>query len=230
MQSCSAHETKKYCLLEAELLAGRARVVRVEHLGQVLAADLRVDRTPVLADLERIEIELLVGDRAPQPQEVRGPRRVAGDRHVVRDALDDALGHPAGAQPSELVPEVLGVAAEPDHVLDLVASDLPRVAVAQPAIGALDLPSIADVLIEDPELVAQAVTDRGEVERGERVHVAGGEAAEATVAEARLLLVLDQLVEREPELLACAHARPPSSSSASRFAPSCGPIRYSAER
>ena len=86
----------------------------------------------------------------------------------------------------------LGVAAEPDGVLDLVAPDLPRVAVAQPAVGALDLPAVADVLIEDAELVAQAVADRRDVERRERVHVAGGEPAEAAVAEAGLLLVLDQ--------------------------------------
>ena len=101
------------------------------------------------------------------------------------------------AQPAVRVGGVLGAAAEADRVLDLVAADLPRVAVAQPAIGALDLPAVADVLIEDAELVAQAVADRRDVERRERVHVAGGEPAEAAVAEARLLLVLEQLVERD---------------------------------
>jgi hypothetical protein len=39
------------------------------------------------------------------------------------------------------------------------------------------------------------VTDRGEIERRERIHVAGGEATETAVAEPRLFLVLDQIRE-----------------------------------
>jgi len=95
---------------------------------------------------------------------------------------------------------VLGVAADPDGVLDLVAADLPRVAEPQPAVDALVLPAVADLLIEDAELVADAVADRRQLEGGQRVEEAGGEPAEATVAEAGLLLVLDQLVVRQPEV------------------------------
>ena len=195
MQSWSAHDTKKYCA-RAAAACRRGRVVRVEHLGQVLAADLVLDRAPVLADLERVEIELLVGDRAPQPQEVGGRRAEAGDRDVVRDALHDPLGDPAHVHAPVLVDGALGVSAEADPMLDLEPADLPRVAVAQPAVGALDLPAVADVLIEDPELIAQPVADRGQVERRQRVHEARGEPAEATIAEPGLLLVLDQLLER----------------------------------
>jgi hypothetical protein len=52
-------------LLEAQPLAREARVVRVEDLGDVLAAHLLFDGARVLADLERAEIELLGRDRAP---------------------------------------------------------------------------------------------------------------------------------------------------------------------
>jgi hypothetical protein len=94
-----------------------------------------------------------------------------------------------------LVGDVIDPAAEPDGVLDLVPPHLPRIAAAQPAIGPLDLPAVADVLIEDAELVAEAVTDRGEIERGERIHVASREAPETAVAEPRFFLVLDQIGE-----------------------------------
>ena len=187
-------------LLEPQLLAGRARVVRVEHLGQILAADLLIHRAPVLADLERVEVELLVGRGAPQPQEARGLGAVARDRDVVRDALDRVRREPADAEPPVRPGRVLGEPAEPDRVLDLEPPDLPRVAVAQPAVGALDLPAVADLLVERAELVAQAVADRRDVERRERLHEARREPAEAAVAEPRLLLVLDELVERYPEL------------------------------
>src|SRR5262245_11357448 len=95
---------------------------------------------------------------------------------------------------------VLGVAAEADRVLDVVAADLPRKAVTQPRVGALDLPAVADVLVEDAELVAQAVADRSDIKRRERIHEARGEPAEAAVAKAGLFLVLDQLFERDADL------------------------------
>ena len=57
-----------------------------------------------------------------------------------------------------------------------------------------------DQLVEDAELVADAVADRRDRERRERVHVAGGEPAEAAVAEARLLLLGQDPVEVVPEL------------------------------
>src|SRR5688572_31442837 len=69
-------------LLEAELLAGGRRVVRVEDLRQVFAADLGVDRAPVLADLKCVEVEVLGSERGPQPEEVRRRRAVARNGNV----------------------------------------------------------------------------------------------------------------------------------------------------
>src|SRR5207253_1409674 len=99
------------------------------------------------------------------------------------------------AVPAALVAVPLGPAAERHVVAGLGADDLPRVAEAQPLVGQLDLPAVADRLVEDAELVADAVADRRYAEGGQRIHVAGGEAAQAAVAEAGLLLVLQQRVE-----------------------------------
>jgi hypothetical protein len=57
-----------------------------------------------------------------------------------------------------------------------------------------------DQLVEDAELVADAIADRGDRERGERVHVAGREPAEPAVAEAGLLLLREDAVEVVAEL------------------------------
>ena len=216
MQSWSAQRHEEVLLLEAQLLARGARVVRVEHLREVLAADLRVDRAPVLADLERVEVELLGGGGAPQAQEVGGLGAVAGDGHVVRHASRCARASSArGSRPVRRRRARCGRRSRPG--LDLEAPDLPRVAGAQPAVGALDLPAVADVLVEDAELVAQAVADRGDVERGERVHVARGEAPEAAVAEAGLLLVLDAACRATGRRRRAPRATAVSRPSASRF-------------
>ena len=60
---------------------------------------------------------------------------VAGDGGVVGDALDDALRNPAGAEAAEVVGAGLGMAAEADGELDVVAANLPGVAEAQPLFG-----------------------------------------------------------------------------------------------
>ena len=80
------------------------------------------------------------------------------------------------------------------------AGNLPGVAVAQPLVGALDLPAVDDLLLEDAELVADAVADGGNLQRGHRVEEARGEAAQATVAEARLVLASREFGEVESQL------------------------------
>ena len=67
--------------------------------------------------------------------------------------------------------------------------ELPRAAQREPGVGLLDLPAVDEGLAEDAVLVADAVADAGDAHGGERVDEAGGEAAEAAVAEAGLDLL-----------------------------------------
>jgi hypothetical protein len=62
-------------------------------------------------------------------------------------------------------------------------------------IPVLDLLAALDPLLEDAVLVADAVADRGQLQRGERVHEARGEPAEAAVAEPGIAFGLDHLVD-----------------------------------
>ena len=89
----------------------------------------------------------------------------------------------------------LGIAAELDFAGGVGGGDFPGVAELQPLVGVLDLPAVAEFLAEDAELVAQAVADGGHAEGGHGIHVAGGETAEAAVAETGLGLLVGERLE-----------------------------------
>ena len=84
--------------------------------------------------------------------------------------------------------------APPHSVIDLRLGDLPRVAVIEPVVGGLDLPAVVNLLVEDAEFVANAVTDGRALKGGQRFQVARCEPAKASVAQARLLFAGQHLV------------------------------------
>ena len=96
--------------------------------------------------------------------------------------------------------QTLGVAAELHLDRPLGPRDFPRIAEAQPLVGLLDLPAVDDLLLEDAELVADAVADRRHLQRRQRIDEARREPAETAVAQARLVFLGEQLIEIEPEL------------------------------
>ena len=102
-------------------------------------------------------------------------------------------GKPAHTEAATLVDSLLGPAAERHLGGDLRARDFPRVAETQPLVGDLDLPAVADRLIEDAELVADAVPDGGHIQRGQRVHVAGGQPSEPAISEAWFLFLVEEV-------------------------------------
>ena len=136
----------------------------------------------------------------PQTQRVRGVGAVTEDRRVVRHADHDLLRQPAHAETPVLVDERFGTPAELHFDRPLGSWDVPRRAEPQPVVGALDLPAIDDLLVEDAELIADAVAQRRNLERGHRIQKACGQPSEPPVAEPRLLFLLQQLVEVQAEL------------------------------
>lgn len=66
--------------------------------------------------------------------------------------------------------------------------------------GQLDLLPVYDALAEDAQLIADGVARGGDVERGHGIQIAGGEAAEAAVAEARVGLDLENIRRAEAQL------------------------------
>jgi hypothetical protein len=95
----------------------------------------------------------------------------------------------------------IGVSSAELHVVAYFRPrDFPRIAVTQPLVGDLDLPSVLDALVEDAEFIADAVTDRRYLHGRKRFHVARRKPAQAPVAEARLFLLFEELVEIEAQI------------------------------
>ena len=103
------------------------------------------------------------------------------------------------------------------------------IAEAQPLVGQLHLPAVADRLIEDAELVADAVADGRNVEARERVHVARRQPAEAAVAEPGLFFLVEDVGQVLPDLGQRLLRRLPDAKLI-RLLPRCGPVRNSADR
>src|SRR5580704_16705131 len=102
--------------------------------------------------------------------------------------MHDLVRHPAHARALPVVDIVLGCAAELHAHRPFGARELPGIAEAQPLVGLLDLPAVDDLLLEDSELVANAVAERGNLQRGERFDEACRETAEAAAPQTGLLL------------------------------------------
>ena len=147
-----------------------------------------MDRAVVVAKVEVLEVEQLDRFAPPQPEGVAGVDAVAEHRGVIRHALDPHGRDPADPVSPRLVGVAFGMAAEADVEAVVRTRDLPGIALLQPLVGDLDLGAVADLLVEDAELVAEAVADRRHLKRRKRVEVAGGKAAEAAVPEPWFLL------------------------------------------
>ena len=192
-------------LLETQLLAAQLFVIRIEHLAQVLRGDFLIHGAVIVAAVEGGEVERLGRLRAPQAQGVRGVGAIAQDERVVGNPMHDLVRNPSHARPLVLVDVVLGGAAEFNVHGPLGPRQLPGVAESQPFVGFLDLPAVDDLLLEDPELVANAVPERGNLERCHRIDEARRQSTETAAPEPRLLFLPQQLLEIEPEL---RHALP----------------------
>ena len=188
-------------LLEPQALPFDPFVVRVEHLRDVLRTDLLVDGAVVLALVEGVEIERLARLRGPQAKQVDGVDVIAGDRRVVGDPHHHLIRDPPDLIASPLVVVGLGPAAELHRKRDLGPGDCPGIAESQPFVGPFDLPAVPDLLIEDPELIPDAITDGGNLQRGQRFEKTRRQPTEASVAQAGLFLLVEKGREIEPQLL-----------------------------
>ena len=186
-------------LLEPQLPAGLGAVAGVEHLGQVLRAHLRLDGLGVPAGVEQAQVERLpAGPGTPQPQDVDRLGAVARDQHVAGLTPHRLPRHPARPQPSLVVVHRLGAAVEPDDLEVIGSGELPRVAVKRPVIRKLNLLAILEGLLEDPELIPDAIAHRRHVQRGQRVQQARGQPAQPPVPQPGLNVGGLQVLERIP--------------------------------
>ena len=179
--SASEQATRKYSWTKRRPWP-RGRVVGIEDARQRLGGHLLGDGAEEVAAAELREVEVVRRGRRPQPQRVDRLAAVADHRPIVGDADQrrGPFGTTAAAAAASRTTQLSGTST-----VSSGPGDLPRVGPAQPVVRLLDLPAVLDLLPEDAVLVAQAVADRRDLQRGQRVDEAGGQPAEAAVAQAR---------------------------------------------
>ncbi|MEY9880360.1 hypothetical protein ABIA43_001894 [Bradyrhizobium sp. USDA 328] len=189
-------------LAQPQLAARRAFVVRIEELANRLRPRLLGVGADIIALVEGIELQRIGRARRPQAQRIDVMAAPADDRRVIGDRLHGLTRMPDRAV-AALVLDMLDAAAEIDVVDHLGPLQFPGVAEAQPFIGIFLLPALIDDLAEQAVIVADAVADRGNRERRHALHEAGGEAAEAAIAERGVRLAFAQLRQRDAEIAEC---------------------------
>jgi len=125
---------------------------------------------------------------------------IAEDRGVVGHAQHELGWQPADPGAPAFVSVLLGAAAQLHLHRPLRAGDFPGVAEAQPLVGLFHLPAVDGRLVEDAELVTDAVTERRDLLGGHRVEQARRQAPRAAVAQPRLFLLGENFLEIKTEL------------------------------
>ena len=144
-------------LLQAQTPTFVGTVVGIQHFGEGLAAHLFFDRTVVVADVEGIEVEAFGGIGAPQPQSVADVDPVTQYGYVMGDADGMFCRDPARAVVALVVDIALGSAPKANEASLIGLGQFPGPTALEPFVGDLHLPAIADELVEDAELITDAV-------------------------------------------------------------------------
>eukprot|EP00128_Syssomonas_multiformis_P015811 Colp12_sorted_trinity150504_noHs@1565 len=172
-------------LLETKLLALEEVVVGVEHTGDVLGQVAVNDSSDVVTMVEVGEIEAVGASRRPQTHGVAyGVLAVARDGRVVGHSHHDLAVRPGEAEATS----VDDVAIEQHRGGILRTSDFPRVAVAEPVVGDLDLLAVTNLLLENTILITETVAISGQGKGRHGVKEARSKTAKTTVAETSVLL------------------------------------------
>ena len=175
----------------------RGGIFRIQDLGDVLSFNLRLDGVKVLGLVEGEQVELVVALGGPQTQGVHTTGSIARN-HVV----DRHRTHGPSRLPYLLAIFLNDFAAEGNLLVAVVIDVSPRLFIGQPVVRGFDLLAVfIELLLEDAVLVLNAIAECRHAQRGERIDEAGGQTAEATVAEARLVLGVDDVLHGEAEFL-----------------------------
>ena len=191
-----ARADEEVLLLEAQLLALRRGVVRIQHARQVLRLDLVLDRGRIVAGVEVLDVKRLQRARRPQPQVIDRGAAIARHQLIEADGEDVGGFDPARTLAAADVVGTQHASAEAHDVARIGARRFPHVVQPQPGAGGFALPAVGvDGLREDAVVVADAVTRGRVLQRRERIEETGRQPAEATVAQTRIHFERDDRIE-----------------------------------
>jgi hypothetical protein len=182
-----AHE--EVLLLEAQLLALRRRVVRIQHAREVFGFDLVFDRGRVVAFVEVLDVERLQRARRPQAQMIDGRAAISGHELIEPHREHIVSLHPARSRDSRHVVGRQYASAKAHDVARVGTWRLPDVVQPQPGTGGFALCAVGvDRLREDPVVVADSVSGRGVLQCGQRIEKTGRQPAKTAIAQPRVHL------------------------------------------
>ena len=191
-QAVDAGRDKQVLLLQAQQTAVLAGVVGVKDGADGLGLGALSVGQGIVAAVEGLQIEVLL-DRlgSPDAQLVDGLAGIAHDGDVVGNGQDVLRVHRAVERAAVLL-KALNMATKLDGHGLVLTTDLPGIAVGEPLVGGLDLAAVDDLLLKQAVAVAHAVAVAGNALGCHGIQEACGQAAQATVAQSRIgLLVLD---------------------------------------
>ena len=125
---------------------------------------------------------------------------VAGDLHVAGDGHDPGVILVDHHQMA-VVPAGADLSAEVDLLGVLGLGQQPGVAQGHPLVGQLHLAALHDLLAEDAQLIADGIACGGDVQGGQTVQIAGGQAAQTAVAQTGVGLHVEDVRRPEAQLV-----------------------------
>ena len=148
-----------------------------------------LQRANVVAGIEGVEQDWIDRYCRPQPQRVDALAAPADHRRVIGGCQHTLLRPPnmAGGT-TEFVRQGFNRAAEADFDCAFTALEIPGIAVLEPGFWQFHLVAILDFLAEKPVYIADAIAMRRHVDGRHGFHEAGGQSAEAAIAECRIRL------------------------------------------
>jgi len=182
-------------LAQAQDLALHVVIVGVQHLGDQLGVGVLAHGSVVVAQRETGHVK--VGCLClPQTQLGNALSVVALNVHVGGNSHDAVVVGVLDVVEA-VVPVLADLAVKTDlHGLIRVALE-PDLAAGQPVVGALLLPAVHDLLLEDAVLIQDGVAGAADAGGGHTVQIAGSQTAQTAVAQACIGLLLKDGVDAD---------------------------------
>jgi len=155
-QISDSSTAEEVLLLQSQLLSRLCGVVGVQDTCDILSFLSLSDGAVVVTGVERVEVELIIGNRSPKSEIVAVECVVAGNGGVVCQCLDDLSAFPNGSLYS-FVHVLSNVTVEPNGVGDVLSLNLPWVSLSEPEIWGFTLVSINNHLLEDTVVVPYSI-------------------------------------------------------------------------
>ena len=154
----------------------------------------------ILPLAEQLHVDRLGALGVPQTQGIHMVRVVPGHQHIAGDGQHPGIVLVNHHQ-VPVVPPGADLAAEMDLLGLLGLGHQPCIAQVQPVVGQLHLLTVHDLLLEDAQLIADGIAGGGNFQSGHAVQIAGGQAAQAAVAETCIRLHVEDVRGGKAQLL-----------------------------